>query len=1004
MAVPKQYHSDESFIEESLFFLGNLQVDTPAKFRDALLVLTESTALALGYDRVGVWFFDETKQTLTSEDIFESKHQHHSSGIQVPVSNYPQYVEILKSVRTHALSHIDETNVPMEIFHNYFKKLDIKSIISSGIWCKGELIGVVSSSNVGRTHEWSFQERLYFASLGDLISKWMIQSSTRTRDSARHKISLRKLVKELSILCSRAGFVGFKEATQRSLHSINHVVHAARTRAVVIENKDSFIVSSATEEICPIASDVARRLFLLASHSKVMWLPDISKANPHSSHALTKLGFAPTSAVLIAPFGTGSETGFSEEKNNTHGIISIEFNPPAPVWNDGLREVLLCATDAFSILAEYAHTKVLYKESVEIARAAFQSSQVGMALFDSNGKVVKVNKSLAKMAGVEVEKFHRFPVWDVVPALKKRALVLDTISPHTQDKYQFEAIVNNANSDPTWGLFNVSYVHPVKHSEGSFLLQVVDITQRKKALLELAEQRTFFRTVIDTNPNFIFAKDLNGYFTLANKAVAEAYGTTIDEIVGKSDEFFNKNTEQVKRFREDDMFVLREGKMLSKIEEEVTDSKGATRYLQTVKCPIFDDHGKPIYILGVSTDITERKLAEEKKRDLLRKLEHTQKLESLGVLASGIAHDFNNLLLGIIGNSALSLNHIDEGNPARELIQKTVSAAENAAELTCQLLSYSGKGAFFTSPVDLTMVVRETSILIERITSKKGHLLFEVSPDEIIVNADGGQLKQVIMNIITNAADAVEKTKGEVHIKTYTVFLDQSPPGLVSDDFCALQGDYAVLEVSDNGTGMTEEVKKNIFDPFFTTKFTGRGLGLASVLGIVRSHKGAVSVFTAPEQGSTFRVYLPLADRLMKSELMPQSTAENKKDCLPFPNTRTILLIEDEEVPREVFSCMLKNMGYQVLIASNGEDGVSIFKREMDNISGVVLDLTMPKLDGREAFEQIRKLKQNIPILVTSGYHENYFGAQFGHDRFSAFIQKPFVPEALEDILTRIIT
>lgn len=1004
MALPEQQHSVESLIEETLFSFGNLKVDSSTALHDSIKLLTERTVKLFQYDRTGVWLFNENKRKLTAEDIYIAKLKAHSSGHQVQLSGYPLYLEILRSVRTHALSTIDESSVPSEILSSYFKKNDIRSIISSGIWFKGELIGVVSASTVGRNHHWSLQEKLYFASLGDLISKWMHQALVSKNDSKKQRISLRKLVKELSILCSRANFIGFHEATQFSLKSINDIVHASKTSALVIEDKECLILSSNANEPLKIPIEIGKRLFILSSNSKVIWIPNTSKSNHPVIKILEKIGVKKSSAILIAPFGTNPDLDFHGNQKNTHGVVCIEFSTNIPKWNDGLKEVLLCATDAFSILAQDAQTKALYRESLGIARASFEHSTVGMTLFDTSGKILKINRSLSQMIKTSKATYQTESIQNILPWIKDHLINLERIKDGTQQNYQFEETLGHDDSS-SWGLFNISFIPTKKDtnkiSDGYFLMQVIDITQRKKALIELAAQRTFFRTVIDTDPNLIFAKDTHGVFTLANQAVANAYGTTVENIIGKTDAHFNNDHNQVNSFSRDDQLVLREGKTLNAIEEEITDASGKIRNLLTVKSPIFDDLGRPVYVLGVSTDITERKKSEQKKQALLKKLEHTQKLESLGILASGIAHDFNNLLLGIIGNSALALKNLEDNHPATEFLNKTVRTAENAAELTAQLLSYSGKGSFFKTPLELTSVVQETSTLVERITEKKGKLVFSVSTKDIVIDADIGQLRQVILNLITNAADAIENTNGEIIIKTYTQYLHASPQDSVCDDFVIQAGWYGVFEVADNGCGMTEEVKRNIFDPFFTTKFTGRGLGLASVLGIVKAHKGILCVESSPGRGSIFKAYIPLS----KQEKIRQT---NQKETTRNPENFSlsglhILLVEDEIIPREVCTYMLESSGCTVLTACNGEDGLALYQQNKNLFSAIVLDLTMPKLDGREVFEKIRQKDKNIPILLTSGYHEKEFGVSFSEDLFSTFIQKPFVPKTLELALAALL-
>lgn len=516
---------------------------------------------------------------------------------------------------------------------------------------------------------------------------------------------------------------------------------------------------------------------------------------------------------------------------------------------------------------------------------------------------------------------------------------------------------------------------------------------RRRAQEELKAQEAFFRRVIDVNPNFIFAKDREGRFILVNEAVAEVYGTTVKEIIGKTDADFNKNLQEIRHFRNVDLEVLDSLSEKFIPEEKITDAKGNVRYLQTVKRPILGEDGRASAVLGVSTDISERKKAEEERRQLVLQMQHAQKLESLGVLAGGIAHDFNNLLMGIIGNAGLALSELCEEETAVKRVENIRLAARRAAELTNQLLAYSGKGQFIISPVDLTGLVREMGSLLQTVMSKKARIVYELAPELPEIQADASQLRQVIMNLLTNASDALEERVGIVRLRTdilrasrqtlQEMYLDEDLP----------EGDYVLLEVSDTGIGMEPETLQRIFDPFFTTKFTGRGLGLAAVLGIVRGHRGAIRVKSRIGEGTSFSVLLPVAE----------STADKKSGnmrSIRFQRQNDhaiVLLVDDEPLSRDVTEEMLKHLGHEVIVARNGMEALEKFEPLAKTVNFILLDLTMPVMDGLETWLEIQQINPQVPVMLMSGYSEIEVVQRFHGRQLAGFIQKPFCQQQLAE-------
>ncbi len=413
---------------------------------------------------------------------------------------------------------------------------------------------------------------------------------------------------------------------------------------------------------------------------------------------------------------------------------------------------------------------------------------------------------------------------------------------------------------------------------------------------------------------------------------------------------------------------------------------------------IIREGGKPIALRGYFIDITEHKLAEDERRKLDIQVQRAQKLESLGVLAGGIAHDFNNILMGVLGNADLALMQLPSNSPVYRRLELIFKAARRASELVKQMLAYSGKGKFVVEDFNLNEVIMDMKSLLESSASKKNSLCFELAQDLPSVEADVTQLRQIVLNLVINAAEAIGEGDGLITVTTRVSDYDSRP----SETFATLSQLRAsdsciVLEVSDTGCGMDDETRTRIFDPFFTTKFTGRGLGLAAVLGIVRGHSGGIRVDSNPGRGTTFTVLLPALDRPAKSIMEDPGKPVNSQ------GTGTILVVDDEEVIRSVTSEILECLGYSVLLAEDGVKAVEVFKRYQDEIACVLLDLTMPKMGGKETFIELQKIKDDVPVILCSGYSEQDLEKHFGDSEPSGFLQKPFEIALLNEKMTEIL-
>lgn len=392
--------------------------------------------------------------------------------------------------------------------------------------------------------------------------------------------------------------------------------------------------------------------------------------------------------------------------------------------------------------------------------------------------------------------------------------------------------------------------------------------------------------------------------------------------------------------------------------------------------------------------IIDRKRMEEAHLKLEKQLQHTQKLESLGVLAGGIAHDFNNILVAIIGNADLALMKISPESPAADNLRKIEQAASRAADLSKQMLAYSGKGKFVIEHTDLNRVLEEMLHMLEVSISKKIALRLNLTRPLPSIEADITQVHQVIMNLIINASEAIGDDSGAITITTSSVDCDKDYLNSIAPSLYLPEGKYVALEVADTGCGMDQDTIAKIFDPFFTTKFTGRGLGMAAVHGIIRGHKGAISVYSELGKGSVFKILLPASDA-------PESIPPVITSAVEGRGCGTVLLVDDEEDVRNVGREMLEALGFNTVTANDGFDALEILKRDL-SIKIVILDLTMPRMDGEQAFNELRKLNPGIKVIMSSGYNEQEVTQKFVGKGLAGFVQKPYRMSGLREVLAGI--
>jgi len=483
--------------------------------------------------------------------------------------------------------------------------------------------------------------------------------------------------------------------------------------------------------------------------------------------------------------------------------------------------------------------------------------------------------------------------------------------------------------------------------------------------------------IVEFSDDAIISKDLDGIIQTWNTGAVQVYGYSAGEAIGRSIAFLLPPGRVIEE--QEILSRMRQGERVQHFETTRLRKDGKLIHVSLTLSPIRDLSGEVIGVSHVARDITER-------RNLEIQMRQTQRLESLGVLAGGIAHDFNNLLTGIMGNASLVLEVLSSHDPSRAYLENLLLASQRAADLTAQLLAYSGRGQFVVGPVNLSSVVSEVNLLIRASIPKTVSVQTELDPGLPVVEADRNQMHQLLMNLILNGAEAVgESQPGSVMVRTSAEQLD---PGFINAALAGsgiAPGVYACVEVRDDGCGMDEETKARIFEPFFTTKFTGRGLGLSAALGIVSAHRGAIRVYSTPGHGTTFKVWLPAAADAKAEEL--RRTA---------PVLPTVLVVDDEEMVRKVAKASLEKRGFAVLVATNGQEGVDLFCN-VSSIALVILDLTMPVMNGDEALRRMRSVRPGVPVIISSGYSEAETMQRFCGEPSLCFIQKPYTGAALRD-------
>lgn len=514
----------------------------------------------------------------------------------------------------------------------------------------------------------------------------------------------------------------------------------------------------------------------------------------------------------------------------------------------------------------------------------------------------------------------------------------------------------------------------------------LELAERRKAENAMRESEARLRTLVQTIPDLVWLKDANGVYLACNSMFERFFGAREKDIIGKTDyDFVDKVLADF--FREHDRKAMEADKP-GRNEEWITFSDDGHRALMdTIKTSMYDASGNLIGVLGISRDITEHRKLEEQYLQ-------AQKMEAIGQLASGIAHDFNNIMAAIINYAYLLKSRISEDDPVQSQIEQISSLSMKASEITRGLLAFSRKNIANLMPVNINSVILDMGKLLSKFIGEDIDIALRLSDKDLIIMADISHIEQIIINLATNARDAMPEG-GSFTIETDVASID--------DDFIHMhgfgtRGMYALLSVTDTGAGMAEETKQRIFEPFFTTKEVGKGtgLGLAIIYGIVKQHGGYINVYSEPGRGTTFKIYFHIVD----------AAVPGKEDITPSDLTghsETILLAEDEETVRNSVKNILEQFGYRVIEAVNGDDAIEKYREHKGKIDLLLFDVIMPKKNGKEAYDEIKKITPEIKVIFTSGYSSEIIDKKGIIKDGFIHILKPLSPDKLLSTIKKVL-
>lgn len=617
------------------------------------------------------------------------------------------------------------------------------------------------------------------------------------------------------------------------------------------------------------------------------------------------------------------------------------------------------------------------QEARDFMESVLEASIDGIIIMDGVGNIISVNSAIKKITGMKRKELIGMHISQFAPLSGKerkeiRATLMEEFFERGHVRFEYTWQRENGNTVEMEQISNL-----VKDEQGNSIAAISivrDVTERKRAEKDTKEARDFLEKVIENSLDGIIINDPKGNVVSVNASMERMLGFKKKELVGQHISFFTppdkKSRDRVVAELLPKLFS--EGKVAYEASFQRRDGMHINTDLTSALMK--DDRGNHIGGVSVIRDITEKKSLE-------RQLLQAQKMETIGTLAGGVAHDFNNILGGILGYASFIKTLIKEKDQIYKYVDTIERSAVRAADLTSQLLSFSRGGKYESRPIDINKKIKETLRILYSSIDKSISIWTKLSPKPLSVEGDPNQIQQVFLNLFVNARDAMPGG-GTLQIETKRVYLDE---GFCKTHLGARPGQHVYSAISDKGIGMNQETLDRVFEPFFSTKGQGEGtgLGLSVVYGIIKNHGGYINVYSEVGKGSIFKIYLPASSKPVQEE-------KEETEIYNVKGGETILVIDDEEVIRDLVKEGLEDFGYTVLTAENGHVGLDIYKKRKKEIALVILDLILPKMSGKITYEKLKEINPEITVLLSSGYSQKGQAQELIDQGVQGFIQKPF--------------
>lgn len=682
--------------------------------------------------------------------------------------------------------------------------------------------------------------------------------------------------------------------------------------------------------------------------------------------------------------------------------------------HESLEEKVRVRTQELLQSRELLHHEIAERKKIEASlrnsettlRTLLDTAPVGVGLIIDR-KFGWTNKTLSQMTGYSAEELYGHSSRMIYPDESEFDRVGDVKyeAIHRTGCGQIQTRFMTKDGELLDILLRSSAIDRTSLSEG-VVFTAMDITELQAAQSALKESESKYRLLTENMNDVIWSLTSSLEYSYVSPSIKNQLGYDPEEVIGKRfldfispvfyDEVLGRLEERIQHFYQNGD----SSGLVLEIEQLRKDGKFAWNEL--VANPVIDGDGVLQGFQGVSRDITDRRKAEKEKIELERQLLHSQKLESLGLLSGGIAHDFNNLLTVVIGNLEMALYDAPSGSDLRMSVENSIKAARKCGELSRQMLAYSGKGLFQITNVNMKELVEQNAQIFRTAIPKTISLVMDLDDHTPSVKADAGQIQQIIMNLITNASEALTGKNGTIRVATGARYCDSE---LLSKSIFPKKPepqDMVFIQVTDDGCGMDSTTIDRIFDPFFTTKFTGRGLGMSVIHGIVRGHDGAIIVDSNLGSGTTITIYLPVSDDILESDeslKTPTTSKMMEKVCLQ-KESNSILVVDDEVEVNQLMIRILNKHGVNAIPAYNGKQALEIFEQTPESFCLVIVDLTMPEMDGVETFKRLKQIRPDINFILCSGYDEFEISPRFDKDlRPQVFLKKPFDYNTVRDLI-----